>query len=89
MSKRIKLSDIYPDEFNFNVHTQGGMELLKKSVEKVGTHAYQRIAVWWRCRRWKVDAWMYLGNVASSKVRRCDITYKATLYLVIHKTKML
>jgi hypothetical protein len=34
--KRIKLKEIQQDEKNFNRHTVQGMELLKKSVEKVG-----------------------------------------------------
>ena len=36
MSKRIKISDFVRDENNFNKHTETGMGLLKKSIEKVG-----------------------------------------------------
>jgi hypothetical protein len=36
MSKRIKISNISQDKKNFNRHTPQGMELLKKSIEKVG-----------------------------------------------------
>lgn len=36
MSKRIKLTDFLPDDKNMNAHTQYGMGLLEKSVEKVG-----------------------------------------------------
>jgi hypothetical protein len=36
MSKKIKLTSFQPDENNFNNHTQYGMSLLEKSVERVG-----------------------------------------------------
>ena len=36
MSKRIRLSNIIQDDKNFNRHSDSGLELLKKSVEKVG-----------------------------------------------------
>jgi hypothetical protein len=36
MSKRIKIKDFLQDDKNFNKHTESGMELLKKSIEKVG-----------------------------------------------------
>jgi len=36
MSKRIKISDFAQDDKNFNLHTDVGMELLKKSIESVG-----------------------------------------------------
>lgn len=36
MSKRIKISDFVQDDKNFNIHTEKGMELLKKSIETVG-----------------------------------------------------
>lgn len=34
MSKKIKLTSFQPDENNFNNHTQYGMSLLEKSVER-------------------------------------------------------
>jgi len=36
MSKKIKISNFEQDDKNFNKHTDGGMDLLKKSVETVG-----------------------------------------------------
>ena len=36
MSKTYKIEDFTPDENNFNLHTQRGMGLLEKSIEKVG-----------------------------------------------------
>ncbi|MDR2586378.1 MAG: hypothetical protein LBC84_09240 [Prevotellaceae bacterium] len=36
MSVKIKISDFVQDERNFNAHTVEGMDLLKKSIEKVG-----------------------------------------------------
>jgi hypothetical protein len=36
MSKRIKVTDFQPDEKNFNKHSEYGMLLLQKSIEKVG-----------------------------------------------------
>lgn len=36
MSKRIKLTNFKPDDKNFNLHSERGMSLLQKSVEKVG-----------------------------------------------------
>jgi hypothetical protein len=36
MSKRIKITDFHPDEKNFNKHSEYGMSLLQKSIEKVG-----------------------------------------------------
>jgi hypothetical protein len=36
MSKRIKITDFRPDEKNFNKHSEYGMSLLQKSIEKVG-----------------------------------------------------
>jgi len=36
MSKRIKITDFNPDDKNFNIHTEYGMSLLQKSIEKVG-----------------------------------------------------
>ncbi|MDR2039209.1 MAG: hypothetical protein LBQ60_14905 [Bacteroidales bacterium] len=36
MSKRTKITDILSDEKNFNRHTEYGMSLLQKSIEKVG-----------------------------------------------------
>lgn len=36
MSKKIKVTDFQPDDKNMNLHTQYGMSLLEKSVEKVG-----------------------------------------------------
>ena len=36
MSKKIKITDFTPDDKNMNLHTQYGMSLLEKSVEKVG-----------------------------------------------------
>jgi CMP-2-keto-3-deoxyoctulosonic acid synthetase len=36
MSKRIKITDFLPDEKNFNKHSEYGMSLLQKSIEKVG-----------------------------------------------------
>jgi hypothetical protein len=36
MSKRIKITDFTLDDRNFNRHTEEGMGLLKKSIEKVG-----------------------------------------------------
>src|SRR5690606_20186334 len=36
MSKTYKIEDFIPDENNFNMHTQRGMGLLEKSIEKVG-----------------------------------------------------
>lgn len=36
MSKRIKLSSIIQDDKNFNAHSDSGMALLEKSVDKVG-----------------------------------------------------
>jgi hypothetical protein len=36
MSKRIKITDFQPDEKNFNKHSEYGMSLLQKSIEKVG-----------------------------------------------------
>lgn len=36
MSKKIKLSKFKQDDKNFNIHTEKGMELLGKSIEKAG-----------------------------------------------------
>jgi len=36
MSKRIRIKDFEKDSKNFNLHTEQGMELLKKSVESIG-----------------------------------------------------
>ena len=36
MSKTIKISDLIPDDKNFNKHTQKGMGLLETSIGKVG-----------------------------------------------------
>lgn len=36
MSKTLKISQIKPDENNFNRHTDYGMELLNKSIDEVG-----------------------------------------------------
>ena len=36
MSKTFKISDIQPDDKNFNKHTDFGMELLNKSIDEVG-----------------------------------------------------
>jgi hypothetical protein len=36
MSKRIKVTNFQPDEKNFNKHSEYGMLLLQKSIEKVG-----------------------------------------------------
>jgi hypothetical protein len=36
MSKRIKISDFHQDDRNFNKHTPEGMNLLEKSIKKVG-----------------------------------------------------
>lgn len=36
MSKKIKLSNLSPDNRNNNKHTPYGMDLLEKSVNKVG-----------------------------------------------------
>jgi hypothetical protein len=36
MSKRIKISNYKQDDKNFNKHTEAGMELLEKSIKKVG-----------------------------------------------------
>lgn len=36
MSKKIKIIDLVQDDKNFNKHTQYGMSLLEKSIEKVG-----------------------------------------------------
>ena len=36
MSKSIKLGNFQQDDNNFNKHTEAGMDLLKKSIEKVG-----------------------------------------------------
>ena len=36
MSKTFKISDIQPDDKNFNRHTDYGMELLNKSIDEVG-----------------------------------------------------
>lgn len=36
MSKKIKLKDFSPDDKNFNKHTKYGMELLERSVDKIG-----------------------------------------------------
>ena len=36
MSKRIKITEYLPDDKNFNKHTNYGMSLLQKSIEKVG-----------------------------------------------------
>lgn len=36
MSKTFKISDIQPDDKNFNKHTDYGMELLNKSIDEVG-----------------------------------------------------
>jgi hypothetical protein len=36
MTKRIKITDFRPDEKNFNKHSEYGMSLLQKSIEKVG-----------------------------------------------------
>lgn len=36
MSKTFKISDIQPDDKNFNKHTDYGMELLNRSIDEVG-----------------------------------------------------
>ncbi|SHJ05378.1 hypothetical protein SAMN05443429_10871 [Cruoricaptor ignavus] len=36
MSRKIKISDLHQDDKNFNKHTERGMALLEKSIEKVG-----------------------------------------------------
>ncbi|MDR1938335.1 MAG: hypothetical protein LBQ73_07545 [Tannerellaceae bacterium] len=36
MSKIVKISNFKQDEYNFNKHTEEGMELLEKSIQKVG-----------------------------------------------------
>lgn len=36
MSRKIRISDLHQDDNNFNKHTERGMALLEKSIEKVG-----------------------------------------------------